>query len=120
CLPETSHATILYRRAQRLRRLFGNPNIRARSELKNLDVKAIVWDALIKPTEIFLKDPAIAFACVYGSIVYAVYYSYFEAFPIVYAGFYGMSGGQVGLVFLSLIIGSVIAAVIYAAYLYYV
>ncbi|KKA23376.1 Synaptic vesicle transporter SVOP-like transporter [Rasamsonia emersonii CBS 393.64] len=90
-LPETSHETLLLRRAQRLRRRTGNLALRALSETKTLDFHAILVDALVKPTEIAIKDPAIAFVCVYSSFVYAIYYSFFEAFPITYGETYAMS-----------------------------
>jgi DHA1 family multidrug resistance protein-like MFS transporter len=118
-LPETSHATILLHRAQRLRRVTNNPGILAPSETKNLNYQAILLDALIKPTEIAIKDPAIAYICVYSSLVYAIYYSFFEAFPIAYSETYQMSPQSVSLLFLSIIIGSVIAGVIYGGYLKY-
>jgi MFS transporter, DHA1 family, multidrug resistance protein len=119
-LPETSKSTILLHRAQRLRKATGNPNIRAASEIKKLKATEIVVDALIKPIEIAIKDPAIAFVCVYSALVYAIYYSFFESFPIVYAGIYHMTLGQIGLIFLSIIIGCLIAVAIYSSYLYYI
>lgn len=118
-LPETSHATILLRRAQRLRRVTGNPNIYEPSEKRDLDFQAILVDALIKPIEIAIKDPAIGYICIYSALVYATYYSFFEAFPIAYADSYNMSQEVISLLFLSIIIGCVIGAVIYAAYLRY-
>jgi DHA1 family multidrug resistance protein-like MFS transporter len=39
---------------------------------------AIVIDAIIKPMEITIKDPAIAFVNVYTAIIYGIYYSFFE------------------------------------------
>jgi MFS transporter, DHA1 family, multidrug resistance protein len=38
---------------------------------------AIVIDAIIKPMEITIKDPAIAFVNVYTAIIYGIYYSFF-------------------------------------------
>lgn len=119
-LPETSTPTILLHRAQRLRKTFNNPNIRAASEFETVRFGAVLMDALIKPTEIAIKDPAVAFACVYGSLVYGTYYSFFEAFPIVYVGMYGMSAGGMGLIFLNVIVGTLISASAYSAYLFYV
>ena len=52
-----------------------------------------------------MNSPAIAYAAVYGAIVYASYYSFFEAFPIVYLEVYQLSLGRMGLIFLSLTIG---------------
>ncbi len=77
-LPETSADYILVQRAKRLRQLTGDPKYRARSEIKKVPIAKIFTEALMKPTEIAIKDPAIGFVTVYGGIVYATYYSFFE------------------------------------------
>ncbi|KAB8279516.1 major facilitator superfamily domain-containing protein [Aspergillus minisclerotigenes] len=117
-LPETSHETILLRRAQRLRRF--HPAVLAPTETKRLDFKAVLIDALIKPIEIAVKDPAITYMCVYSALVYAIFYSFFEAFPIAYGGIYQMPQTTLSLIYLSLIVGCALAAVLYAAYLKYI
>ncbi|KAE8167211.1 major facilitator superfamily domain-containing protein [Aspergillus tamarii] len=116
-LPETSHETILLRRAQRLRRF--HSAVLAPAETKRLDFQAILIDALIKPPEIAVKDPAIAYMCVYSSLVYATYYSFFEAFPIAYGSIYRMPQTKLSLIYLSIIVGCALAAVLYAAYMKY-
>ncbi|KAH8897679.1 MFS general substrate transporter [Thozetella sp. PMI_491] len=122
CMPETSAPNILLRRAQRLRKLCGSRRLMAQSEIDqaNLTVSGIAVDALIKPLEITLKDPAILFVQVYAAIIYAIYYSYFEVFPLVYPVSYGMDLGEVGLVFLCIAIGCILAIIAYGSYLYYV
>lgn len=62
-LPETSHEYILMHRAKRLRHLTGNKNIRSRAEIAqaNMTVGKIVTKAIVRPTEIFLKDPAVTY-----------------------------------------------------------
>ena len=117
-LPETSAPKILFQRAQRLRKQTGNPNYRAKVELTKLQPMAIFMDAMIKPIEIACLDPSIGFVCVYGALVYAIYYSFFEAFPIVYIGTYGMTLGSFGLIFLSVVGGVTVFATMYALYLY--
>ncbi|KAE8358775.1 hypothetical protein BDV27DRAFT_163254 [Aspergillus caelatus] len=106
-LPETSHETILLRRAQRLRRF--HPAVVAPAETKTIDFQAILIDALIKPPEIAVKAPAIAYMCVYSSLVYAIYYSFFEAFPIAYGSIYQMPQTTLSLIYLSLIVGCALA-----------
>jgi DHA1 family multidrug resistance protein-like MFS transporter len=72
CLPETSESNILLRRAKRLRALTGNDNLRAKSEIVQgkTAFSAVIWDALIKPIEITILDPAVLYVNVYTSIVY--------------------------------------------------
>ncbi|KAF2107055.1 MFS transporter [Lophiotrema nucula] len=116
-LPETSPSNILLRRAKRLRAATGNQSYLAASELKPLNFGRTLMDALNKPIVISILDPAIAYACVYGAIVYASYYSFFEVFPIVYLEIYQMSLGGMGLIFLSLTIGCAVGLVGYFYYL---
>lgn len=63
--------------------------------------------------EIAVKDPAIGFVCVYCALIYAIYYSFFEVFPLVYPqkGIYEMSTISYSLVFLACVIGPLIAVV---------
>ena len=116
-LPETNPSTVLHRRAKRLRAATGNASYLAQSELKPLNFQTVFGEALSKPLEITIKDPAIAFACVYGSIVYATYYSFFEAFPIVYLYNYGMTLGELGLIFTNIIIGCIVGLAAYYVYI---
>jgi DHA1 family multidrug resistance protein-like MFS transporter len=76
-LPETSTPTILLQRARRLRKHTGDEKFMSQSEIdqRYLTVSAIAVDALIKPLEITIKDPAILFVQVYTAIVYCIYYS---------------------------------------------
>jgi DHA1 family multidrug resistance protein-like MFS transporter len=118
-LPETSPQTILLNRAKRLRKATSNNAYKAPSELKPLAFGKMLHEALNKPLEITVKDPAILYACVYGSIVYATYYSFFEAFPLVYLVTYRMSLGSMGLIFTSLTVGCVCGLIIYFIYITY-
>ncbi|KAF2029004.1 benomyl/methotrexate resistance protein [Setomelanomma holmii] len=119
-LPETSSANILLRRAQRLRKLTGDERLRSQSEIdqKNLTPRAIAIEALWRPFQLMLLDPSIAFTAVYTAIVYGIFYSFFEAFPLVYNELYGFNLGELGLTFLSVTVGVVIAITWYWWYIY--
>lgn len=119
-LPETSVDNILLRRAQRLRRVTKNPNIRSPREVSHdtLSFWGLMRFSLVKPIEIMAKDPAILFTNIYTSLVYGIYYSFFEAFPLVFPVIYGFSPSQAGLVFVSLAVACGIGAVAYITYIY--
>ncbi|PGG96482.1 hypothetical protein AJ79_09572 [Helicocarpus griseus UAMH5409] len=124
-LPETSSDTILHRRAVRLRALTaktGNNNLtlKSQSEIKQSQttVTSILISALWRPFEITLLDPAILFTNLYTSLVYGIYYSFFEVFPLVYMEIYTFTPGHMGLVFLSIIIGNIVAIIFYTIYLH--
>ena len=131
-LPETSAPNILLRRAQRLRKLTGNPNLKSQSEIDqaNLSVNEVVVSNLWRPVQINALDPAVLFTSLYTGLMYAIFYSFFEVFPIVYAvGFpakpqsvtqgYGLNAGEIGLIFLSITVGVSIAIPSYIVYLKY-
>jgi DHA1 family multidrug resistance protein-like MFS transporter len=60
-LPETSADNILLRRARRLRKLTGRTDILSQSEVDqtHMTAKQITFNALIKPWEINILDPAV-------------------------------------------------------------
>ncbi|KAH8821786.1 multidrug transporter [Xylogone sp. PMI_703] len=118
-LPETSASNILLRRAMRLRKLTGNNNIRSQTEIdrQHLTFKDTFVEAIIKPVEIMIKDPAVLFTNVYTALIYGIYYSFFEAFPLVYGPLYGMNIGQTSLIFLCILVGCFIGIASYFSYL---
>lgn len=115
-LPETSSSNILLRRARRLRKVTGNENLIAQCELTPMKMSTHISQSLIRPMEIAIKDPAIAFVFVYASFTYAVYYSFFEVFPLVYQDIYKMSTVSYSLTFLAIVIGCLVAFSIYILY----
>jgi DHA1 family multidrug resistance protein-like MFS transporter len=121
-LPETSSANILLRRAQRLRKLTGDNQLKSQSEIDQAKMtpRDVVIDALWRPFQLMLLDPSIAFTAVYTAIIYGIFYSFFEAFPLVYEGMYGFNLGELGLTFLSVTIGVVLSLAWYWWYIYYV
>lgn len=118
-LPETSSSNILLRRAARLRKITGNPNLKSQSEIDQakMTVRDIAYENLVRPWLIHALDPALLFTAIYTSLVYAIYYSFFEVFPIVYIGIYGFNIGQMGLVFLVILVALFIAIPTYFYYL---
>ena len=120
-LPETYAPNILLRRAQRLRKLTGNANIQSQSEIdqRNLTPSGILIDALIKPIEITIKDPAIFFVNIYTALFYGIYYTFFEVFPLVFPPMYGFNLGEIGLAFTACLVGASLALLIYFAYLHW-
>ena len=121
CFPETSTPNILLRRANRLRKLTGDKRLVAQSEIdqKGMKPSTILTSALIKPFEITIKDPAIAFVNLYTALTYGIYYSFFEAFPIVYLGMYGFSIGIMGVIFTCILVSCLIGIATYVAYQYF-
>jgi DHA1 family multidrug resistance protein-like MFS transporter len=98
-VPETSASNILLRRAKRLRKLTGDNRLNSQSEIdqKQMTAGVILTNALIKPLEIMIKDPAVLFVQVYMGFVYGVFYTFFEVFPLVFPTVYEFNLGQTGM-----------------------
>ncbi|KAF2476396.1 major facilitator superfamily transporter [Lindgomyces ingoldianus] len=120
-LPETQPSTILLHRAARLRKVSGNEKIRSQTEIdrRGISLGSIVIEAIVKPIEITIKDPAVFFVNVYTALTYGIYYSFFEVFPLVYPVMYGFNVGETGIVFVCIIVGCFIAMAIYFSYLHF-
>jgi len=120
-LPETSSSNILLRRAQRLRRLTGDNRLKSQSEIDqaNLTARDITIEALWRPFQLIILDPSIAFTAVYTALIYGIFYSFFEAFPLVYNVMYGFNLGELGLTFLSVTVGVILSITWYWWYIYY-
>jgi DHA1 family multidrug resistance protein-like MFS transporter len=117
-LPETSSATILHRRARRLERRDRSRKYQTKTDVLQGDTSfsVVVRESLLIPSKIALLDPAILFLNCYTSLTYGVFYSFFEAFPIVYQDIYGFNLGEMGLAFLAIVVGSIISFAIYNVY----
>lgn len=61
-LPETSSTNILLRRAARLRKLTGNPNLKSQVETDQAQLKVtkVVHEPLYRPMQIMFFDPAVS------------------------------------------------------------
>lgn len=140
CLPETSTPTLLLQRARRLRARLGkgsNPEraektaqLVAQSEIDqaSMTTNQVVRENLLRPFQINILDPAVGFTSVYIGLIYGIFYSFFEVFPLVYGSGlpqpnvtqgYGMNLGEQGLIFLSVAVGVSIAIIFYLYYLHF-
>ncbi|CAG8054691.1 unnamed protein product [Penicillium nalgiovense] len=121
-LPETSPATILHRRARRLEKTGTKRpySYQTAADIAQAGISfySVVQESLLIPSKITFLDPAILFLNCYTSLTYGIYYSFFEAFPIVYQGIYGFNLGEMGLAFLAIVVGTIISFAVYNLYIY--
>ncbi|KAK5707800.1 hypothetical protein LTR97_000338 [Elasticomyces elasticus] len=120
-LPETSASNILLRRARRLRHLTGNAQLKSQSEIdqSHMSPSEVAFDALIKPWQINALDPAVLFSTIYTALVYGIFNSFFESFPLVYPVIYGFNLGESNSIFLSVLVALGIAMPAYCFYYYH-
>ena len=119
-LPETSGANILLRRAHRLQKLLDNENLKSQSEIDQAHMKlsTITYDALLIPWKINILDPAVLFSTFYTALLYMIYYSFFESFPLVYVAMHDFNLGKSSLPFLSILVALFIVLPLYLLHFY--
>lgn len=120
-LPETSAATIVHRRCQRLKKadITHSHIYETAADIVQGDLSfhKIVRESLLIPSKITFLDPAMMFLNCYTSLVYGIYYSFFEAFPIVYQDIYEFNLGEMGLAFLAIVVGTIVSFLVYNLYI---
>ena len=111
--PESYGPTILKRRAKRLRKETSDPNILSPSDIEPHDLKNLMTVVLARPIRMIMYEAIVSTTCLYLSFVYAIFYMFFEAYPIIFVKTYGFSYGEEGLTFLPMGIGSALGCCIY-------
>jgi DHA1 family multidrug resistance protein-like MFS transporter len=70
----------------------------------------VVQMSLLRPLQMTFTEPIVLACDLYIGLIYAILYSYFESFPIVYGmGGYGWNEGVSNLPFAALLVGAVIS-----------
>lgn len=111
-IPETYAPVILKRRAAWLRKETGNPNIITEQEKTKLTFQEIARTSLIRPITMIMTEPVLDLMCMYIVLIYAMLYAFFFAYPVIFPKLYGYNDGQIGLMFIPILIGAAFALVI--------
>ncbi|OCK73652.1 MFS general substrate transporter [Lepidopterella palustris CBS 459.81] len=112
---ETSSPVILARKAKRLRKETGNPNLRSKLE-SELSPRDLFLFSIVRPTKMLFGSMICFLISLYVAIVYAYLYILFTTFTTVYEVHYGWSGSIVGLSFLGLGMGAMFGQIIFTYY----
>ncbi|THD00174.1 hypothetical protein EYZ11_000365 [Aspergillus tanneri] len=110
--PESYLPVILSRKAARLRKETGNKNIVAATDNQKKSLRYILTVIMMRPYRMLFQETIVACVCLYSTLVYAIYYLYFEVYPIIFQGpdsVYGFSPGITGLAFLPIALGKATA-----------
>ncbi|KAF2199808.1 MFS general substrate transporter [Delitschia confertaspora ATCC 74209] len=108
---ETYHPTLLERKAARLRKETGNPNLRSKLAL-NIPPREIFKRSLIRPMKMLFFSPIVLLMSIYISINYGILYLLFTTITFVFQVQYRFSAGTVGLSYLGSGIGMMAGMVI--------
>lgn len=118
-MPETYAPVLIARKAAKLRAETGNSMIIASSELEKKTARYVLTVAMTRPFRMIIHESIVMLTCMYLTLAYAIFYLYFEAYPIVFQGpnsIYHFSPGITGLTFLPIGIGAVSCTFIFIWY----
>ncbi|KZF23732.1 MFS general substrate transporter [Xylona heveae TC161] len=108
-LPETFPPVILRRRAAKMRKEQHTDAIVAPMELEDKSLEKTLFVNILRSIQMFFTEPIVLLVCLYLAYTYALLYLFFESFPIIYQGIYGMKPGIAGLAYLPILIGACFA-----------
>lgn len=108
-LPETHKGIILKKRAKKR-----NLNLKefTKEEQKQF-LKVVLTMTTLRPVKMLVVEPIVLVFSIYVAFIFAVLFGFFEAYPIIYSGVYGMSSGVSSLPFLGIGIGLWLGALFY-------
>lgn len=66
---------------------------------------------LFRPLFMLVAEPIVSLLCLYGALEFATLFAFFAAVPYVFQEVYNFSVEQIGLVFISIVIGCVLGAI---------
>lgn len=116
-LPETRHSIILQNKTKRVRKQLEKEGITTANRVRDAHaderkgLHQLFAITLTRPFRFLFSEPITFFSAIYNGFIYGLVYIFNEAFPLVFgAGGHNFNGGEQGLVFLGLAIGSIVAA----------
>ncbi|KAJ6095864.1 MFS multidrug transporter [Penicillium sp. IBT 16267x] len=105
-VPETYAPVILKQRAAKLRKETGDPNIITEQEKTKTSLNDVIRINLVRPITMILTEPVLDLMCFYVVLIYAMLYAFFFAYPVIFTKLYGYNDGQIGLMFIPILIGA--------------
>ncbi|KAK5703737.1 hypothetical protein LTR97_002750 [Elasticomyces elasticus] len=115
-MPETYGPIVLKKKAQALRKKTGDLTMFAPIEMQAFDLRNLLVVVLTRPIRMFFTEAIVLTSCLYLSVIYGIFYMFFQAYPIIFGGIYGFSAGEQGLAFIPIGVGAIIASLIYMAW----
>ncbi len=77
-------------------------------------VRHHVQTGVMRPTKMLLTEPIVLSLTIYTAYAYALIFSFFDSLPFVLETYYGFDPRQIGLSFISVIIGYLLATCLFA------
>ncbi|BGP42271.1 hypothetical protein JCM10450v2_006364 [Rhodotorula kratochvilovae] len=109
-LVETYAPTLLKWRAKKLRKETGDASIMTEQERQGRPLSEVANESLLRPLVMLTTEPIMTAFSGYLCLIYGLLYAFFFAYPIVFIP-HGFNTGQVGLTFMSIMVGIALVAV---------
>lgn len=108
-VPETYHPVLLRNKARRLRKETGDERYQAPIERMDRSVVQTVIRSCYRPFLLLTREYMVSNLCLFSSILLGILYLFFGAFNLVFSAVYKFNLWQVGMSFLGLSVGMVVA-----------
>ncbi|TRM66439.1 major facilitator superfamily domain-containing protein [Schizophyllum amplum] len=108
-IPETYAPVILRSKAERLRKSTGDDKYYALIETQKISFAKRLEHIVARPFRILFTEPMLLAVTIYMSFIYGCVYLLFEAYPIVFTEGHNFNTGALGLMFLPILVGGVVA-----------
>ncbi|KAF4467304.1 major facilitator superfamily transporter [Fusarium albosuccineum] len=109
-VPETYHPILIRNKARQTRKETGDERWQAPNEKVQKSVISAVGRSLLRPFQLLIFEPMCLNLCIFSAILLGILYLFFGAFPLVFRQVYGFNLWQIGLTFLGILVGMVLAA----------
>ncbi|KAJ5594165.1 MFS general substrate transporter [Penicillium hispanicum] len=119
-VPETYAPVLLQWKAHHLREITGDPRFLAEAELNQTRLFVRLLHSSLRPFQLFFGELMVALFTMYLVVVYIVLFGFLTGYEFIFGKTHGFSQGSVGLTFIGMNVGFLIAFCliphIYSAY----
>lgn len=112
-LRESFAPVVLARKAKRLRKLTGNPNLHTVFEIAREPFHKRIFTAITRPIVMLFTNPIIIGLGFYMAFVYGFMYLMLVTFPALWTDIYHYTSGIAGLMYLGLGVGNLLSVIIW-------
>ncbi|KAG7093398.1 hypothetical protein E1B28_007080 [Marasmius oreades] len=105
-MKETRSSIILTRLAKRIRKETGNLRFRARVEDERANLRTLIYISCTRPVHLMFTEPVVASFSLWIGFAWGILYCMLESIAALFRDLHGFNIGQIGTVFVAMIIGS--------------
>ncbi|KAF8320057.1 MFS general substrate transporter [Clavulina sp. PMI_390] len=107
---ETRGSIILQKRVKRLRKETGD--MRYRTKFDPPDMKALIWISVTRPLHLLFTELIVISFSTWLAFVWGCVYGLIQSIGLVFETLYGFNSGQIGLVFITIMAGTMLGALV--------